>query len=406
MTLSLHLNRRNIVQRASATLALFLVFGTSLASAQPREIIGYYPSWKVRDVFGSMTPDKIPFHALTIINYAFFYPLPDGTVVGRDVHGDSLILPGTAGSGASGSSLTVIAHRHGVRVMLSIGGWADSDNFPAVASREAGRTQFAHSCNDLIRKYDFDGIDIDWEFPGFAEHKGTRADRVNFTLLLQELRDSLNVLSGTSGRHFLLTAALPAGAEHAAGIDVGQIAGILDFLNIMTYDFYGPWDERVNHNAPLYAGEGGDPAKSVHGAFLLYTQTFTIPPAKLTLGVPFYGHTYSRCTALNTGHGGTDTIHFPGQGAFYSLISGQMDKFHRIWDDRAKVPYLVSTDWNMLVSYDDEESVRWKAAYAVEHGVRGVIIWEITADLTPDGSHPLLDVVHKTLFPLPGDRTR
>jgi chitinase len=385
---------------------LFLGLEALPALGQSREIIGYYPSWKVRDVPGSMIPERIPFQGLTIINYAFFYPLPDGTVVGRDPRGDSLVLYGTPAAGGTGTPLAEAAHRHGVRVMLSIGGWADSENFPAVAGSQSSRTRFAHSCNDQVRRNNFDGIDIDWEFPGFAEHKGTPADKVNFTLLLRELRDSLDALAGHSDRRLLLTAALPAGAENAAGIDVGQVAGILDFLNIMTYDFYGPWDEHVNHNAPLYAGAGGDPAKSVHGAYLLYTQTFGIPPAKLMLGVPFYGHSYARCTAMNTAHGGTDTTHFSGQGAFYSLINGQMGHFKRIWDDRAKVPYLVSTEWNMLVSYDDEESVRWKSDYAVAHGVRGLIIWEITGDDMPDGSHPLLDVVHMTLFPLPGDRTR
>lgn len=391
---------------SGAALTVVLLAATSVAPAQSREIIGYYPSWKVREVPGSMLPDRIPFQSLTIINYAFFYPLPDGTVTGRDARGDSLVLLGARADGSTAAPLTAIAHRHGVRVMLSIGGWADSENFPAVASRQSTRTRFAASCSDLVRRFDFDGIDIDWEFPGFVEHRGTTADRANFTLLLRELRDSLDALAGTSRRHVLLTAALPAGAENAAGTDVGEIAQTLDFLNIMTYDFYGPWDEKANYNSPLYAGEGGDPAKSVDGAFLLYTKTFGIPASKLTLGVPFYGHTYARCTALNTAHGGTDTTHFPGQGAFYSLISEQMGHFKRIWDDRAKVPYLVSGEWNMLVSYDDEESIRWKSAYAVEHGVRGLIVWEITADAMPDGSHPLLDVVHKTLFPPPGNPPR
>ena len=395
-----------LMRRASGILVVCAFLGTAGAGAQSREIIGYYPSWKVRDTSGAMTPDKIPFNALTIINYAFHYPLPNGTVVGRDTHGDSVILLGLYAAGRPGSPLAELAHRHGVRVMLSIGGWEDSGNFPAVAASEAGRTRFAHSCNEFIRRFDFDGIDIDWEFPGYSGHGGTPADKENFTLLLQELRDSLDILGATAGRRLLLTAALPAGGEHAAGIDIGRVAGILDILNIMTYDFYGPWDERANHNAPLYPGDGGEPGRSVHGAFLLYTQTYHVPPSKLTIGVPLYGHTYAGCTALNAEHGGADTVHFPRQGAFYNIIRGHMGHFARVWDDRAKVPYLVSTDWNMLVSYDDEESVRWKSAYAVERGVRGLILWEITADLMADGSHPLLDVIHKTLFPSPGDRTR
>ena len=398
------------MQRLSACIVLFVIATMFPTLGHSQEIIGYYPSWKWRSGRHEMPPEKIPYGALTIINYAFFFPLPDGTIVGRDSIGDTLTLLGIPDSTTPGAlaspGLTEAAHRHGVKVMLSIGGWEDSGNFPGVAARAATRARFAQSCADRIREFGFDGIDIDWEFPGYREHNGTPADRVNFTLLLRSIRDSLDALGDASGRRLLLTAALPAGREHAEGIDVGQIAGILDFLNIMTYDFYGPWDERANHNAPLYAGEGSDPEKSVHGAFLLYTQTFNLPPSRITLGVPFYGHAFARCTAINTPHGGADTVHMPGQGAFYSRITGLMDSCTRVWDERAKVPYLVSKNWNILVSYDDEESVRWKASYAAEHAVRGLIIWEITADLMPDGTHPLLDVLRKTLRPGLNDRTR
>jgi chitinase len=400
--------------RSSRTLtrpltACAIMLASQVVFAQSPEIIGYYPSWKASSDTSGMTPANIPYNGLTIINYAFFYPLPDGSIVGRNASGDSVVLAGRMSPGSPRdlhASLAETAHRHGVRVMLSIGGWEDSDTFPAVASEASSRITFAHACSDFIRTWGFDGIDIDWEFPGYSEHKGTPADKVNFSLLLRTLRDSLDALGTAAGTKLLLTAALPAGVEHASRIDVPVIAGILDFLNIMTYDFYGSWDSVANHNAPLYAGIGGDPARSVHGAFLLYTQTYKVSPAHITLGVPFYGHTYSRCSALNTPHGGADSVHFPHQGAWYSAINSMKGHFTRQWDERAKVPYLVSTEWNLLVSYDDEESVRWKAAYAAEHGVRGLIIWEITADLLPDGSHPLLDAVRTTLPPPSGERTR
>ncbi len=60
------------------------------------------------------------------------------------------------------------------------------------------------------------------------------------------------------------------------------------------------------------------------------------------------------------------------------------------------MPYLVSTAWNMLVSYDDEESIRLKAEYVVKKNVHGCIIWEITGDYLPDGTTPLLNSVYET----------
>ena len=373
---------------------------TGLAPGQTREIIGYYPSWKWRTDKNLLTPEKIPFRNLTTINYAFFFPLPDGTIVGRDSIGDAMILQGLPGPARDhkGSRLTDLAHRNGVKVLLSIGGWEESGNFPLVAGDPARRARFARACIERVVEFGFDGIDIDWEYPGFSDHNGTPADRGNFTLLLQAVRDSLDRYGAENGRHLLLTAAIPTDPGRTSrDMDIARIAPILDFLNIMTYDFYGPWDPRSNHNSPLYAGEGGDSTRCVDGAFTLFHTIYGVPPSKLTIGVPFYGHTYTHCTALNTAHGGADTVHFPREGAFYWTIAQGMANFDRFWDDRAKVPYLVSASWNMFVSYDDEESVRYKGEYAVEKGLNGIIIWEISGDYMPDGRSPLLEVLSTTL---------
>lgn len=369
------------------------------AQSGRHEVVGYYPSWKWKTDGHLLTPEKIPFRMLTIINYAFFCPLPDGTIAGRDSAGDAMILvPHGGGTGRSADSslpLTALAHRNGVRVLLSIGGWEDSNNFPPVAADSACTARFAHSCAGRIRKYGFDGIDIDWEFPGLAEHNGTPSDGRNFTGLLRALRDTLDVLGAQAGRRFLLSAALPADRARASAMDIPDAAPLLDFLNIMTYDFYGPWDARAYHNAPLYAGPGGDSARTMEGAFRLYHETFGIPAEKINLGVPFYGHAYTACTDLGGTHGPPDTLHFPANGAFYYSIAAQMKNFTRHWDPQARVPWLTCSLWNVLVSYDDEESTRAKARYVLDRGARGLIVWEITGDYLPDGSHPLLEAIDR-----------
>jgi len=360
-----------------------------LSPAQRKEVIGYYPSWRGRDRNSLVSPATIPYDKLTIINYAFFAPGPDGTIAGKDSAGDALCL-----RGAPGSTLTDLSHRHGVKVLLSLGGWDDSDNFPAVASAPRLRSAFAHACVAAIREYGFDGIDIDWEFPGYAEHRGTPDDRRNFTILLRTLRDSLTAYGRLTRGRYLLTAALPAEQSHAANIEVQEIAGILDQLSLMTYDFSGPWDPRSYHNSPLYASQVADSGRSLDGAFRLYHRTYGIPADRINLGVAFFGKTFTRCTALNAPHEGADTAHFP-IGLYYEILNN-MGKFERRWDDQAKVPYLVSTEWNMLVTYDDPESVRAKATYALENGIHGFIIWELTGDHLPDGTTPLLDAIDST----------
>lgn len=370
----------------------FLSAGVTVA--QEREVIGYYPSWKWTSRNNLVTPAGIPYEKLTIINYAFFYPLPDGRIVGKDTVGDALYL-----RSGPGRRLTDLAHQHAVKVVLSFGGWEDSDNFPTVASTPALRAAFAHSCLSAIKTYDFDGVDIDWEYPGYADHRGTSADAQNFTLLLQTVKDSLRNYGMQMGRPYLLTAALPSVAALLASIEIEKIAEILDQLNIMTYDFYGSWDPLSNHNSPLYPSEGADTTRCVAAALELYHRTHGIPTSKLNLGVPFYGQTYAHCTALNSRHAGADTNHFSRFGAFYYDIVRQMNGCKRYWDDRSKVPYLVNAEWGTLISYDDVESIRAKAQYVLDNNVHGLIIWEITGDYLPDGSTPLLSAIHAVFHP-------
>jgi chitinase len=368
-----------------------------LSLAQGGEITGYYPSWKWTSRNNLVTPDRIPYSKLNVINYAFFLPLPDGTITGKDAVGDSLYLRGTPDT-----RLTALAHKNGVQVMLSLGGWEDSNNFSAVAADPDLRAVFAHSCVEAIRKYDFDGIDIDWEYPGYVGHKGRPADKENFTLLLQTLRDSLAAEGSLQGKRYLLTAALPASPSVLSMIEIEKVADILDLLNLMTYDFYGPWDPVANHNAPLYPSVGADSSRCVDAAFALYNRVLGIPSMKINVGVPFYGQTYTHCTSLNHSHAGPDTTHFSRFGAFYYDIVRIIDRCERRWDEHAMVPYLVNTEWQLLISYDDEESVRAKASYVVEKNLHGLIIWEITGDYLPDGNTPLLNAIHSVFHPSTG----
>ncbi|HTY39441.1 MAG TPA: glycosyl hydrolase family 18 protein [Bacteroidota bacterium] len=377
-----------------------LIICSDAATAQGKLIIGYYPSWKWNAPAPTMLPENIPYAKLSIINYAFFYPLADGSVAGRDTVGDAVILGGKRydadGRGVQGPSLVSLAKAHGVRVVLSVGGWDDSNNFPAVAASREKRTRFAHSCIDQIRQYGFEGIDIDWEYPGFKDHNGTPADRQNATLLLRETRDSLDAYGNVIGRHLLLTAAVAASAANLAGFDMEAVAPLLDMVNVMTYDFCDTWDALSGHNAPLYAPTAADTSRNVDAAFRFLANSLGLSPKKISLGVPFYGHSFAGCAALYAPHAGTDTVHFPPGALSYSIIASKFGEFTRHWDEKARVPYLIGKKWNVLISYDDEASVREKAQYVIDHGAAGLIIWEITDDFMGDSQTPLLDTIART----------
>ncbi len=379
---------------------IFLFMCSPHSQEQKKDVIGYYQSWQWQQYPERLDPAAIPYDKLTTINYSFFYPLESGEIVGMDPAADRYVLEGIGdespvGTGA-GASMIELAGRHGTKVLLSIGGWDHSNNFPAVSADPQKRANFAHWCNRHIRHYGFAGIDIDWEFPGYVRHNGTPQDRENFTRLLRTVRDSLDVLGDATDVYYLLSVSLPAAASHLTDLEVQNITAISDYLNIMIWDLFGSSGPVSNHNAALYGPAQGDSARCFAGTFRLYHDLNEVPAEKINLGVPFYGHSFTECTQIYTEHQGRDRSLFPERdGILYSQIVEKMDLFERFWDPIAKAPYLVSESQNMLISFDDEESVARKAEYVLDHNARGLIIWPLMGDYLNDGSTPLLEVIHK-----------
>src|SRR5262245_3386372 len=152
-----------------------------------------------------------------------------------------------------------------LKILLSLGGWTYSKYFSDVAATQASRQKFVSSCIDMFLRGNlptgiqgdpaggpgsaagiFDGFDIDWEYPAVLGHVGNHfgpQDTQDFTLLLQEFRSELDAFgSQNGGKHYLLTAAVPAGQDKIAHIQAGQIGQYLDFADVMTYDMHGAWE--------------------------------------------------------------------------------------------------------------------------------------------------------------------
>lgn len=382
---------------------LLIVSGHVLAQSC-KEIIGYCPNWQYSLRNGIFKPANIKYSDYTILNYAFFKPETNGKITSTDAASDKIMLEGNA-------SVVALAHKEGVLVMASIGGWTLSDNFPSIASNATSRANFAGDCNKLLKQYNLDGIDVDWEYPGYDEHMGGPADKKNFTIFMQQIRDSINALGKRLGKQYKLSACFGASSERASNIEWDKISNILDMLNIMTYDYYGEWDALANHNSPLYAPTSGDPSFNVSSTFTMLTTQFNVSPSKINLGIPFYGRSQTGATALfQKTSGQTDLKNFPdeeGAPAYWAVMAN-MSKFNYYWDNTAKVPYLLGKSGGAaagtFVSYDNAQSVALKAGYVLSKGARGVIVWDISHDMmeTSPGSgvvagFPLADTLHKVL---------
>lgn len=380
---------------ATAITAIILTAG----SIQAANVIGYFSNW---GIYGDRpyVPTDIPFKNLTHIQYAFFNPETNGNISSFDESADEQLLYGEkiwypTETFDSTTSIVYLAHKNNVKILASIGGWTGSENFPSLAANEVSRSNFCSQCKALITKHDFDGVDIDWEFPGYAEHKGTANDAENFVLLLSELRDTLDAID--NGKHNLLTLAIPGGSYHGKNFLVEKFYQYVDFISVMTYDFTGSWESKSWHNSPLY-DYGSSDNWSIDKAMKYYTDR-GVPPSMLNIGLHFYGKTFADCTGPNqpfSGLGSGDGD--PGTMSFFSvnknLVSGV---YTRHWDEQAQNPYGLSSDGEYC-SYDDTVSIRIKAEYCINNNFGGAIIWELSADKLDDGTQPLLEAASKVLM--------
>ena len=213
-------------------------------------VTAYYASWQYYDRNGLAKPENLDFSKIDRVNFAFFQTDTNGMLWGTDYWIDPVVLygpqnynpsPGDTqycswdGPGVKNCASRFVekgiisrVHATGGTIYPSIGGWTLSNSFPVMAASPAARTMFAKQCKELVLDYDFDGIDIDWEYPGYADHGGTPEDKDNFTLLLQLVRAELDTLYPLTGKRYGLTAALPCGPSNIEHIDVEMVSAILD----------------------------------------------------------------------------------------------------------------------------------------------------------------------------------
>ena len=404
--------------------------------AAPR-LIAYFTQWGiydanflVKDVAASGAAAK-----LTHINYAFGNVAPDPTLSGAPVtcqSGDPWAdyeKPWTAAQSVDGIEVTAAQPLRGnfqqlrqlkllnpsLKLLVSLGGWTWSAHFSNAALTEASRRVLAKSCVDLFIKgllpqdapgdtgsaVDvFDGIDIDWEYPGQCGNScepgvARPEDTRNFTLLLQEFRRQLDEAARQRRRPFLLTIAAAAGPATLAKLELAQIARSLDFINVMTYDYHGAWEGSANFNSPLFPSSR-DPSRAQRlstaetvGAYL----AGGVPRHKLVIGVPAYSQGWQGVADVNHG------LYQPGTGnptLIYRQAKALRDagEFVRFADPLTAGAWLYNPGTQVFWTYDDAAVMQAKACFARALGLGGVMMWELGGD-TADAE--LSSALHATL---------
>ena len=358
-------------------------------------VVGYLASWGVRTK-GTRIAD-LPARDLTHIFYAFGRIDSTGRVTLGDPCLDVGACPGgqAAAPGGNFAELRRLKERNPhLKLVVSIGGWSGSGRFSDAALTDSTRRLFSESAIDVfIRQTSglFDGIDLDWEFPvsGGPETNVRRpADKENFTLLLAELRRQLDAQGANDKRRYELAIAASANPRALANIEVERIVPLLDFINVMTYDYYAG-SRRTGFNSPLYAATGeSTPSFNIDATIRAFIEAGA-PAGKLLVGIPFYGRAYGGVPGANNGLfqpvGGPPAGWRGGDGDWRVLSQTRLKdpRYVKHWEESARVPFLYDSTSGTWVSYDDPRSVGEKVRYVRERGLGGVMIWELGGD---DGS--------------------
>ncbi|HEY7173715.1 MAG TPA: glycosyl hydrolase family 18 protein, partial [Micromonosporaceae bacterium] len=305
-------------------------------SAPAHVVAAYFADW---DVYGRGYHVKdIPASQLNVIEYAFGNPTFDPTTgaVGCNVldpwadyqqpYTADMSVDGTADDtanpdqhlyGSFNQLLQLKAAHPNLKVEISLGGWTLSKWFADLAATPSRRQAFVASCIDTFIKGNlpgnswppsaggdgaaaglFDGIDIDWEYPtqlaGGNVDFGP-ADRHNATLLAAEFRKQLDAYGKVTGKHYLLTAALPAASSATKYYELSPISRYLDWDNVMAFDYNVP-SGPVAALDTLFGHDPRDPNASdwtwnTTGTVANYL-LHGVPASKIVVGMPFYGNQY------------------------------------------------------------------------------------------------------------------
>lgn len=341
-------------------------------------IIGYVGGYKGRIDIAGISAGK-----LTHINYAFV-----------NIKNGRAFLDNEVTDTSNFRSLNRLKEKNrDLKILISIGGWSWSENFSDAVLTDSSRVIFAKSAVDIIRKYALDGVDIDWEYPGMSGEEGNiyrPEDKQNYTLMFRSLRSELDLLEKETGKKKLLTTATGGITSFLEHTEMGKAQQYLDYINLMTYDFYS--GSTVGHHTNLYASKAYSDGNNADKAVKAYIAA-GVPAAKLVMGIAFYGRTFVLADSTRI-LGAKYASQAYGSGYSFIKDSLMTNKAFRMYKDKkAKAPYLYSASAKKFITYDDEWSVKNKCRYVNKSGMGGVMFWEYSSD----PKEYLVDEINKEL---------
>ncbi len=244
--------------------------------------------------------------------------------------------------------------------------------------------RLANEMLSIIETYGFDGLDIDYEFPGSGNNP-----KNNYVRFMKYMREGFDALSAENDKDYVLSMAVPAGTWAFSLFKMNELAEYVSYFNIMSYDLHvGNATKGITHHHanPCADDNAIFAGASVEEDIALYLDN-GIPADKIVAGIGMYARRWTGVPNVNNGLYQPGTLDETSNEAYlhYSVIKATYEKsgsgYVKYWDDVAKAPYLYNASKGVFLTYDDEQSAQIKAELAVKNEIRGVMVFDyVTTD--------------------------
>jgi len=384
---------------------LTLVFAAAMVAVQaaPMRRVCYYTNWaQYRNGPAKFFPENVDPNLCTHIIYAFA-KLAGNKLTAFEWNDES--TPWMKGMYERFAAIKQT--NPSVKLLLSVGGWnMASAPFTAMVATDASRREFATDTVQFLRKHNFDGIDIDWEYP--ANRGSPAGDKLKYTQLLQTIHDEFAREAVPAGKdRLMLAAAVAAGKSKIdTAYEVPDVCRLLDMVNLMSYDLHGAWEDVTGHVSPLYGrtGEIGNQTTLNVDWAAQYWVSKGCPKDKMNIGLSMYGRDFKLPWA-HTADGMGAPAAGAGPAGLYTREAGFISYYEvckklaggatRHYEAEQKVPYFV--DGDMWCGYEDADSLKLKVDYTKQEGFGGIMVWALDLDdfsgSCGQGKYPLMRAI-------------